>query len=150
MSRYYYAYDEFRSDCKKLTEKIDFDFDTIVAIARGGMTLAHLLGEHYDVRDVYTVNTIGYDDNEKLEKTEIFNIPELKNAKNILIVDDIVDSGDTMKLVLETMSQKYPGKSFKTAALFYKPAAVIKPDWYIKEPDEWIDFFWSADLETRN
>jgi xanthine phosphoribosyltransferase len=60
--RHYYAYNEYLSDCKKLTELIQDDFDAIIAIARGGMTMAHMLGEHYDIREVYTVNTIGYDD----------------------------------------------------------------------------------------
>ena len=146
--RYHYSYDEYLSDCKKLTDLIDKKFDAIVAIARGGLSLAQMLGEYYDIREVYAINTIGYEDNKKLEKTKIFNIPDIKNAKYVLIVDDIVDSGDTMKLVLETLSERYPGTEFKTAALFYKPSACIKPDWYVRVPDMWIDFFWSVDLKA--
>jgi xanthine phosphoribosyltransferase len=145
--RYYYPYSEYLSDCKELTKLIQYDFDAIIAIARGGMTMAHMMGEHYDMREVYTINTIGYIDDKKLEKTEVFNIPDIKNAKHVLVVDDIVDSGDTMKLVLETMSERYPNCEFKSASLFYKKTAVMKPDWYVHIADKWIDFFWSVDLQ---
>ena len=147
--RYYYSYTEYLSDCKELTLQINDKFDAIIAIARGGITLAHMLGEYYDIREVYTINTIGYNDNKKLEKTEVFNIPDIKNAKRILIVDDIVDSGDTMKLVLETMSERYPNCEIKSASLFYKNTAVMKPDWYVHIADKWIDFFWSVDLSNE-
>lgn len=147
--RYYYCYAEYLSDSKKLTSSIDDDFDAIVAIARGGMVLAHMLGEHYDIREVYTINTIGYNDTEKLDRVEVFNIPDLKQAKNILVVDDIVDSGATMKLVLQLLSEHYPDSSFKSAALFYKTSAVIKPDWHVRYAEEWIDFFWSVDMASE-
>ena len=146
---YYYAYEEYLSDCKVLTKQIDQRFDTIIAIARGGMTLAHMLGEYYDIREVYSVNTIGYNDTQKLDQTEVFNIPDIQNAQNALIVDDIVDSGDTMKIVVELLRRKYPECRFKTAALFYKPTACMKPDWYVSEPEQWIDFFWTVDLRNE-
>ena len=145
--RYYYGYNEYLSDCKKLTLQINDEFDAIIAIARGGMTMAHMLGEHYDIREVYTINTIGYNDNTKLEKTEVFNMPDIQNAKNILVVDDIVDSGDTMKLVLQLLSERHPQCRFRSAALFYKKTAVMKPDWHVHIADKWIDFFWSVDME---
>jgi len=142
---YYYEYKEFILDSKKLIKNIDYKFDTIIAIARGGLTLSHILGEHYNIRQVYSINTIGYDDTQKLNQIKIFNIPNLKDSKNILIVDDIVDSGDTLKLVLDTLYEKYPNCRFKTASIFYKKTALIQPDWYIKEANQWIDFFWSID-----
>lgn len=148
--RYYYGYDEYLLDCKKLTTIIEYKFDAMIAIARGGMTMAHMLGEYYDIREVYTINTIGYEDRKKLETTEIFNIPDIRGAKKVLIVDDIVDSGETMKLVKETLGHKYPDITFKTVSLFYKPTAAIKPDWFLKKADRWIDFFWSVDLLKMN
>jgi len=145
--RRYYGYDKYLADIKLLTSKISGDFDAIIAIARGGLTLGHMLGEYYDIREVYAINTIGYDDTQKRSEIELFNIPKIKDAKNVLIVDDIVDSGETLKLVLEHLSRLYPECSFKSVALFYKPTAVIEPDWYAQTTEEWIDFFWSVDLE---
>ena len=147
MTRVYYPYIEFRNDLKSLTQKIDQSFDAILGIARGGLSMAQLLGEYYDIREVYAINTIGYDDSKKNDSVEVFNIPDLKSASTVLIVDDIVDSGDTLIEVLETLNTKYPNVTFRTASLFYKKTAKITPTWYVKEPKGWIDFFWSVDLK---
>jgi len=147
MERYYYGYDEFRDDLEKLTQIIDWEFDTIIPIARGGLSMGQLLGEYYDIREVYSINTIGYDDTNKLESVKVFNIPDLKDAENILILDDIVDSGDTIEVVLAKFKELYPHKTFKVASIFYKPSASLQPDYGVKEAKEWIDFFWSVDLK---
>lgn len=145
--RVYYSYDEFRADLKKLVTKIDKPFDAILGIARGGLSIAQMLSEYYDLRKVYLINTIGYDDIEKQESIEVFNTPDLKSAKQVLVVDDIVDSGDTLVEVLAVLNAKYPEITFFTASIFYKKTACIKPTWYAKEPKGWIEFFWAEDLK---
>jgi len=147
-SKIYYPYNEFRDDLKILIEKIDQPFDAILGIARGGLAMAQMLGEYYDLREVYAINTIGYDDTEKKDSVEVFNIPDLKSAKQVLIVDDIVDSGDTLVEILKVLNEKYPSVTFLSASLFYKKTAKITPTWYVKEPKGWIDFFWSVDLRN--
>lgn len=144
----YYSYEEFVSDSHRLTGMIDWEFDAIIGISRGGLTLSHLLGEYYDIRQVYTINTIGYDDTVKLESTKVFNIPDITTSKNVLIVDDIVDSGDTLELVLGLLSEQYPQCNFKSASLFYKQGATVEPNWYSQIAKQWIDFFWSIDLKN--
>jgi len=147
MEKYYYGYDEFRSDLEKLTQKIDWEFDTIMPIARGGLSMGQLLGEYYDIREVYSINTIGYDDTTKLDKVKVFNIPDLSDSQNILILDDIVDSGDTIEVVLAKLNELYPNKTFKVASIFYKPSASLQPDFSVREAKEWINFFWTVDLK---
>ena len=148
----YYHYEVFREDLKALTQKIDQDFDArpfnaILGIARGGLSMAQMLGEYYDLREVYAINTIGYEGTEKKEFVEVFNVPDLKSAKQVLVVDDIVDSGDTLVEVLKVLKEKYPKVTFLTASIFYKKTACIKPTWYVKEPQGWVEFFWSKDLK---
>ena len=142
----YYPYEEFRKDLVQLCKTIREDFDAVVAIARGGMTIAHMMGECFDIRDVFTINAIGYDGNTKLDTLTIYNIPDLAKVDTVLIVDDIVDSGDTMQKVCEVLKKKYPHLIIKTAAIFYKEGAKVKPDYYIHQTDEWIDFFWTRDV----
>lgn len=150
MNKIYYSYNEFREDLKVLTQKIDYEFDTIIAIARGGLSMAQLLGEYYNIRKVYSLNTIGYDGDKKLANTEIFNIPNLDDSQKILIVDDIVDTGDTLVLTLNKLKELYPTKEFKTASIFHKPSATIQPNFCVKEARDWIEFFWSEDLKGIN
>ena len=149
MHKIYYPYEEFREDLKSLIKKIDQPFDAILGIARGGLSMAQMLGEYYDLREVYAINTIGYDDTKKKDAIEVFNIPDLKSSKSVLVVDDIVDSGDTLLEVLAVLKKKYPTVTFLTASLFYKKTAKIAPIWYVKEPKGWIDFFWSVDLRKN-
>ncbi|HHH51116.1 MAG TPA: phosphoribosyltransferase [Campylobacterales bacterium] len=147
MTKIYYPYSEFQKDLKSLIKKIDKPFDTIIPIARGGLTIAHILGEYYDIREVYAINTIGYNDTQKLDSLEVFNIPDLKNTQSALIVDDIVDSGDTLIAILELLKERYPTVIFYTASIFYKKTAKIAPTWYVHEAYNWIDFFWTTDLK---
>jgi xanthine phosphoribosyltransferase len=147
MAKIYYAYEEFREDLKSLTQKIDQTFDTLIPISRGGLSMGQMLGEFYDIREVYAINTIGYEDTQKLDEVKVFNIPSLKDNQKVLIVDDIVDSGDTLVEVLKVLKEKYPKVTFYTASIFYKPTAIIEPTWYVKEPKGWIEFFWSEDLK---
>jgi len=147
MNKIYYPYEEYKQDLKTLIEIIDQPFDAILGIARGGLGMAQMLGEYYDLREVYAINTIGYEDTEKKESVEVFNIPDLKLVKTVLIVDDIIDSGDTLVEVLALLKEKYPKVIFLTASIFYKTTACIKPTWYVKEPKGWVEFFWSEDLK---
>ena len=150
MKKRYYPYSEFIEDINKLTTIINRPFDTVIPIARGGLTIAHILSEYYNIRRVYSINTIGYNNRDKLDEIEIFNIPNLKNSKRVLIVDDIVDSGDTLFVILEILKEKYSNIIFYSASIFYKKTAKIAPTWYVKETKEWIDFFWSVDLKDIN
>jgi xanthine phosphoribosyltransferase len=147
MEKIYYAYEEFREDLKSLTQKIDQTFDTLIPISRGGLSMGQMLGEFYDIREVYAINTIGYEDTQKLDEVKVFNIPSLKDNQKVLIVDDIVASGDTLVEVLKVLKEKYPKVTFYTASIFYKPTAIIEPTWHVKEPKGWIEFFWSEDLK---
>ncbi|CAA6801552.1 MAG: Putative nucleotide phosphoribosyltransferase [uncultured Sulfurovum sp.] len=147
MEKTYYPYEEFREDLKTLITKIDQPFDVLLPISRGGLCMGQMLGEFYDIREVYAINTIGYDDTEKLDEVKVFNIPHLEPQQQVLILDDIVDSGDTLVEVLKVLQEKYPSTTFKTASLFYKSTAIIEPTWWVKEAKGWIEFFWSEDLK---
>ena len=148
LRKIYYPYEEFREDLKTLTQKIDQPFDAILGIARGGLSMAQMLGEYYELREVYAINTIGYEGTQKKDSVEVFNMPDLKSAKQVLIVDDIVDSGDTLVEVMKALDSKYPSVTFFTASVFYKKTAKITPTWHVKEPKGWIEFFWSEDLRN--
>ncbi len=147
MSKIYYPYHSFREDLKTLTEKIDKKFDAILPISRGGLSMGQMLGEFYGIREVYAINTIGYDKSQKLDEVLVFNIPKLRDANRVLIVDDIVDSGDTLIEVLKVLKAEYPTITFYTASIFYKPIASIEPNWWVREAKGWIEFFWSEDLK---
>ncbi len=146
MDRYYYSYEEFRDDIKILKSKIStFSPDTLIGISRGGLMPGLFLAHSLDTNRLFTLNAIHYDDTKKLDSMEIFNLPNLSSAKRVLVVDDIVDSGDTVEAVLKLLRGNYPDIEFKIASIFYKPSASIQPDFSVREAKGWIDFFWEVD-----
>ena len=147
MAKIYYSYQEFKQDLKMLTKKIDQTFDALIPISRGGLSMGQMLGEYYNIREVYAINTIGYEGMQKLDEVSVFHIPHLVNVQRVLIVDDIVDSGETLFKVLKVLKAQYPTVEFITASIFYKSTAIIEPTWWVKKPQGWIEFFWSEDLK---
>ena len=148
MEKLYYSYDLFKNDTQILVDKCrDFEPEILLAVARGGLTLSHLMAQALNMRNLFTLNSIHYEGELKLDTFNIFNIPDVSHAKRVLIVDDIVDSGETMREILKVLNNKFPNVEFKLATLFYKNTAVIKPDYSVREANEWIDFFWEIDVK---
>jgi len=143
---YYYAYIQFVEDIKtlvKLTEA--YNPDTLIAIARGGWTLGHAYASATQNRRLMSINAILYEGTQKGEQCEVFNIPELGNAKKVLVLDDIIDSGQTMQEVLTQLRSRFPTIEFRTASIYYKKSASLQPDFSLYQTTEWIEFFWEKD-----
>lgn len=148
MKKLYYGYDLFINDTQILVDKCrDFKPEILLAVARGGLTLSHLMAQAMNIRNLYALNSIHYDGEKKLDSFNIFNIPDLSCSNKVLIIDDIIDSGETMKEILSILKEKFPNIEFKIASLFYKTTALIKPDFSVREANEWIDFFWELDVK---
>ncbi|AXX87597.1 putative nucleotide phosphoribosyltransferase [Malaciobacter marinus] len=147
MEKFYYSYEEFKKDTQKLVNSCrEYEPDILLAVARGGLTLSHLMAQAMDMRNLYALNSIHYEGELKLDTFNIFNIPDVSHAKRVLVVDDIVDSGETMEEILKVLKEKFPNVEFKLATIFYKKSAVLQPDYTVREAKEWIDFFWEVDV----
>lgn len=146
----YYSYDNFLNDCKILKSQIDssgYKPDGILCIARGGMSLSHMLSLAWDIRNMYSINAISYS-----EKTQhdlvLGHLPGFQsNIKEILILDEIVDSGNSLKTILDKLKTEYPNINFKSACIFQKFSAIVQADFYVREAKEWIDFYWEVDMK---
>jgi len=119
--------------------------DCVIALLRGGVVPARLFSDYFHVNldfsvlDVKLYNGIGTT-NDEVHVSEFYgNI----KGKNILIVDDIWDSGRTMRAVLKYFST-YETSNIKTCTVYLKENAEGKPDYYseIAKEDEWVVFPW--------
>jgi len=143
----YYSYENFKNDTKILIEKVrDYNFEAIVTVARGGLTLSHAMSEGLDIRQVQSIRTELYDKSKKRENITIFGRCEFKNIKRVLVVDDISDSGDTLSAIMNYLNEEFKDIEFKSATLFYKKTSIYEPHFWINEADGWIDFFWERDF----
>ena len=143
-----YSYDEFAVDAKKMAKQIkdEFDPEVILAVARGGLTLGHSLAVALENRNLFTLNSIHYEDTNKLDTIQIFNVPDLSKYTKILLVDDIIDSGESMVEIKRELLKRYPNLDIKIATVFYKEKALLLPEFKVKEAHDWVEFFWDIHI----
>jgi len=144
----FYSYDEFAVDAKKMAKQIkdEFDPEVILAVARGGLTLGHSLAVALNNRNLFTLNSIHYEDTNKLDTIQIFNVPDLSKYTKILLVDDIIDSGESMVEIKRELLKRYPNLDIKIATVFYKEKALLLPEFKVKEAHDWVEFFWDIHI----
>lgn len=112
-------------------------FDLIVAIARGGLTFGLILSDFLQT-PISTIVIQSYTDIQKQGEFKIAGKLQTPiRGKKILLVDDIADSGKTFKRAISYL-RRFGPKSITTAALFYKPHSIYRPDYFAKRSAAWI------------
>ena len=140
---YYYSYGAFEEDMRRLLPECRaYGPDTIVALARGGLIGAQLLGYGLGVRNIQLLSVESYDDELQRENVRIGGSCDVAASGRILIVDDIVDSGKTLQAVKAYLQAKNPSAQIKCVAPWYKATACEQPEFSCREATEWIEFFW--------
>jgi hypothetical protein len=123
-----------------------FKPDIIVGVCRGGCPPARVLSDLLDNSNLANDRAefyVGVAET-KLEAklTQPVSVPV--RGKRVLIVDEVADTGKSLKLVKDHITQQGAAEA-QTAAVYYKPWSMIKPDYYENETSRWIVFPW----ETR-
>jgi len=71
------------------------------------------------------------------------------SIKHILILDDALDSGETMQSVVKVLSNKFPEASIKTAVLAWtNTESITTPDYYVFK-NQLVRFPWSLDYKNK-
>lgn len=152
-----YTYDEFVDGVKSITKQIeesDFLPDLIVGIVRGGGVPAVYLSHRLKV-PVQMVHWNTRDDTEWGNEHNAWVPEEIQGGLKVLVVDDIVDGGDTIKELLEDWQLSVAGlgklntDNIKVAAMWYNTAQDVVVDFYHKtvdrnEDQRWVIFPWEA------
>ena len=143
------TWDQFHRDSRALAWRLTSlgPFDAVVAIARGGLVPAAIVARELNIRTVETVACKSYDHQSQagIKVLKEISQPVLDLAKNggkVLIVDDLVDTGNTARAVREML----PGAHFAT--VYAKPKGRDMVDTFITEvsQDTWIFFPWDLDV----
>ncbi len=115
--------------------------DLIVAISRGGWIPGRIMSDLLDKSDIATIKVEHYVDIYKtLKEPKITQpLPIDVRGKKILLVDDIADSGHSLKLVKDHLL-KQGATDVKICALYSKPWSKVTPDFYARMTDAWICF----------
>ncbi|QCI26729.1 xanthine phosphoribosyltransferase [Buchnera aphidicola (Thelaxes californica)] len=145
LKKYIVTWDMLQLYTLKLAKKIIRirQWEGIVAISRGGLIPAALLARELGVRFVDTICISSYEHNCKgnikiIKKTKDY-------GKNIIIVDDLIDTGSTAKIV----KSLYPHSYF--VVVFAKPKGKLLIDNYVISVDQniWIEPPWDMGLKYR-
>lgn len=113
------------------------NFDEIVAIARGGLTLGHLFSDYLRI-PISSITIQSYTDIQKQGVVTITaGLSKIIQDKKILLVDDIADTGTTLIRAVSYLKEFNPS-SIKTATMFYKPQSKVIPDYFAQQTDKWI------------
>ncbi len=120
--------------------------DVVVAIARGGLLLAGALAYALDVKSCGALNAEFYTGVDARLDEPIVLAPYLDEVsltgKKVLLVDDVSDSGRTLKMVLGIIEAA--GGETRTVCLYSKSHTVLVPDYVWRHTDRWIAFPWSS------
>ena len=143
------TWDQFHRDSRALAWRLNGEgpFEAVVAIARGGLVPAAIVARELNIRTVESVSIKSYDHQNqgeiKVLKPMAQTILDVaKRGGKVLIVDDLVDTGATARIVRDML----PGAHFAT--VYAKPKGREMVDTFITEvsQDTWIFFPWDLDV----
>ena len=163
---YYYKYDDFRDGVKDIVKWLKpqregytafddewWEPDIIVSINRGGLVagvfISHAIDKpHYPISYQTRDNDMSYHDKGLYDRTMM--PPVLNDDKNILLVDDINDSGKTFTDIMNFWSEKmnkpldHLRKKIKTVSLIERTGSSWAVDYTPKILDtkQWVVFPW--------
>lgn len=151
-----YSYDNMSQDLKKIIQqiaKVDFKPNYILGLTRGGLVPATMLSHYYNVPLVpINLSLRDFKTNLDFVQEEIKRTvgKDVLLTKQLLVVDDIVDTGDTLqelfilfnKIKQSVLTRK--ADNIQYATLFYNKTnrAKFKPDFYAHEFDKTVENKW--------
>jgi|UniRef100_A0A7J2TZF5 hypoxanthine phosphoribosyltransferase len=127
----------------KKIEESNYVPDVIIAIARGGYVPARLLCDFLGVENLISIQSQHWTEAAKKGERAIIKFEYVINLENAraLLIDDIIDTGESVILARDYILNTWKPKELRIAALqWISPVAKIKPDYYYMEVKEWIWF----------
>jgi xanthine phosphoribosyltransferase len=142
------SWDQFHRDARALAWRLASSgpFDSIVAITRGGLVPAAIIARELSVRVIETVCIASYHDYKNQGGLQVLKTISTGvvhgDGSGVLVVDDLVDTGATAKLVRDMLPKAH------FATVYAKPQGRPMVDTFITEvsQDTWIYFPWDMGL----
>ncbi len=115
----------------------------IIAVSRGGLVPAAIVARELNIRVVDCVAVSSYDHTEQRDDLQVMkDVTATTDGEGFLVVDDLVDTGNTLKFLRERL----PKAKFVT--VYAKPAGMELVDDFVADlaQDTWIHFPWDMHL----
>jgi xanthine phosphoribosyltransferase len=147
------SWDQFHRDARALAWRLAEagPFEAMVTITRGGLVPAAIVAREIGIRLIETICVSSYDHTTRVEPRVIKTIAPAVTAigggrgKGVLIVDDLVDTGTTARIVRELLPEAH------FATVYAKPMGRPMVDTFVTEvsQDTWIFFPWDTGLSFQ-
>jgi len=145
MATHYYTvtWDQLHRDARALAWRLMSlrPLKGIVAVTRGGLIPAAIIARELDVRLVESVSIVTYDEEDKGQPHVTKPPAAAGDGSGFLIVDDLVDTGTTGRVVRGLLPKAH------FACVYAKPAGKEIVDSFVTEvsQDTWIMFPWDTE-----
>ena len=143
------TWEQFGAAGRELAQLVQadaFEPTMIIAIARGGLFPAGALSYELNVKNLYLMNVEFYTGVDERLPMPVM-LPPVPTAVDlsgatVLIVDDVADTGATLKLVHDFCAEHVA--QARCAVLYEKPHSFVRSEYVWRRTDRWIDFPWSS------
>jgi len=145
MATHYFTvtWDQLHRDAKALAWRLmeGGPYKGIIAITRGGMIPAAIIARELELRLVDTISVVTYDEENMGEPHVAKPATVSADGEGFLIIDDLVDTGSTAKVVRGLLPKAH------FATLYAKPAGKPLVDSFVTEVSQstWILFPWDTE-----
>jgi len=139
------SWDQFHRDARALAWRLNGagPFDALVCITRGGLVPAAIVARELGIRMIETVCVASYHDYTEQGELRVLKgigaeVRAGGNGRGILVVDDLVDTGKTARVVRDLLPEAH------FATVYAKPMGRPLVDTFVTEvsQDTWIYFPW--------
>jgi hypoxanthine phosphoribosyltransferase len=135
------------------TQKIQasqYQPNIIIGIAKGGTIPTRILSDLMEISQTTNIQIKSYRTiaEPEIEPLITQRLTTSITNKKVLLVDDIADSGKTLKAA-KMYLQEHKAKDIKIATLYAKPTSEIEPDFYEKKTSKWVVFPWEMKETLR-
>jgi hypoxanthine phosphoribosyltransferase len=147
--------EEWTKGIMKMVIEDKYNPDIIIGIARGGLVPARMVADYLFKKDLLSIKTEHWgltatmDGKAVLKEKLNYDI----SGKKVLIVDDITDTGESMKLSYNYIKSLNPAE-VKTTSMLHVNDSKYTPDYYGKSlpKDQWAWFVfpWNVYEDTYN
>ena len=127
--------------CRQLAARIHdsgYRPDVVIAIGRGGYVPARLLCDALDVMALTSIKVEHYLSGSSKQPEAVIRYPLCADIRDqrVLIVDDVNDSGDTLKLALEHV-QSFQPREARIAVIHDKLVSHFRVDYFARRIVKW-------------
>lgn len=142
------SWDDYHSLIERLAlivHESDWKFDKILCLARGGVRVGDVLSRIYDL-PLGILATSSYREaagtqQGSLDIAQFITITRGTLDGRVLLVDDMVDTGNTFMRVRDHLLAQFPAiTELRTAVLWWKGHSLATPDYYVDKlpTNPWI------------